>query len=338
MKKVVKLSLAHRDNTGHDTKLGDIHGVTLPANFHEVQGSGQADAIDPAAGASRFVPFRSDFVLICNQLPEGCEGLSSQYNGAGWMGLRVRLSGDIREFFGVDEKIFTKRNIGFLNYGEEEDYAFERVSTASVASVNLLFRRSFLLEKLGDADRPLLNKLENLGQPTQGCDSQHWLDIPHDDAVYNLARQILDADDEQSLYFPWVESRSLDLLVMALSALKGAACAAETPKLVKPAELRQVQKVQQLLKKSLIAPPSVAALCREVGVSRRRLYQIFKAATGQTMTEFLQQERMRYAAELLSRGAPVALVAEQVGYLDQSSFTKVFKRHYGVLPRNYDAV
>lgn len=339
MKKVVRLSHSHPDHAGLQGMPDDIQGIALPTSMHEIRGIPQVSAtVDASGGVSRYIPFRSDFVLICNQLPEGSEGLFSQYNGAGWMGLRVRLSGDIREFFGVDEKVFTRRNISFLNYGEEEDYAFERVSTASVSSVNLLFRRSFLLEKLGDADRSLLNKLDSLGQTTQDRGRQHWLDIPHDDAVYNLARQILDADDEQSLYFPWVESRSLDLLVMGLSVLKEAAGAAETPKLVKPVELRQVQRVQQLLKKSLIAPPSVDALCREVGLSRRRLYQIFKAATGQTMTEFLQQERMRYAAELLSRGAPVALVAEQVGYLDQSSFTKVFKRHYGVLPRHYDAV
>ena len=336
MKKVVKLPLVHQGISGSDSVIPQ--NFALPTNFLDIHESPQVGVLDRDGGESRFIPFRPDFVLICNRLPEGGDGLSSQYNGVGWMGFRVRFSGDIREYFGVDEKTFSKRNISFLNYGEEEEYAFERVSTASVESVNLLFRRSFLLEKLGDTDKSLLSKLDNLGHSADRSGIKHWFELPDIDAVYSLAGEILEADDGKPLYFPWVESRSLDLLVQGLTALKTTANSDSLPAVIKPLELRQVQKVQQLLKQSLVSPPSVDALCREVGVSRRRLYQIFKSATGQTMTEFLQQERMAYAAEMLSRGTPVALVAEKVGYLDQSSFTKVFKRHYGVLPRDYDAV
>lgn len=66
------------------------------------------------------------------------------------------------------------------------------------------------------------------------------------------------------------------------------------------------------------------------------LSRLFKRATGEPFNEFLMRVKMQKAAELLQDiGYTTHQVSEMVGYSSPKNFSRSFKRHFGVSPREY---
>lgn len=85
-------------------------------------------------------------------------------------------------------------------------------------------------------------------------------------------------------------------------------------------------------------PWTVEMLGRVANLSRTAFAIRFKAATGTAPLDFLTQLRMLIAAEKLSRpGGRISVIAEEVGYESESSFSAAFKRVMGTSPRRYAA-
>lgn len=75
----------------------------------------------------------------------------------------------------------------------------------------------------------------------------------------------------------------------------------------------------------------------ELGVSARYVQMLF-AELGTTPSAFIQARRLDHAARLLSqtrRDAPVTAIAFDSGFSDLSSFCRLFRRKFGVTPRDY---
>ena len=66
------------------------------------------------------------------------------------------------------------------------------------------------------------------------------------------------------------------------------------------------------------------------------MFTKIKELTGVSPNKYLQNERMRIAAELLAEGRmTVSEVSYKVGIQDASYFNKCFKARYGVVPSKY---
>lgn len=66
------------------------------------------------------------------------------------------------------------------------------------------------------------------------------------------------------------------------------------------------------------------------------LTRIFKRETGVGVSEYLQQERVRIAKELLAgTNMPVNIVAAKVGYSNFSHFSRMFRKHCGMSPIDF---
>jgi len=64
--------------------------------------------------------------------------------------------------------------------------------------------------------------------------------------------------------------------------------------------------------------------------------RLLKRQTGRSFTDLINQFRIQRAGELLRHGdKPIALVALEAGFRDQSYFTKVFRRHTGSTPKQF---
>lgn len=75
---------------------------------------------------------------------------------------------------------------------------------------------------------------------------------------------------------------------------------------------------------------------RHSGIPERTLKRRFKAATGITLIEHLQNVRIEHAKQLLERGAlPVDEISMQAGYEDASFFRRLFRRRTGLAPSQY---
>ena len=81
---------------------------------------------------------------------------------------------------------------------------------------------------------------------------------------------------------------------------------------------------------------SVDQLCAEAGISRAHLHRKMKEMTGLPITEFIRNIRLEQAARLLrEQKLNITQVAYTVGFSNLGYFSTVFRKHFGIAPRDY---
>lgn len=91
--------------------------------------------------------------------------------------------------------------------------------------------------------------------------------------------------------------------------------------------------IRQQLRSALLRPER---LCRAAGVSRSQLYRLFEPLGG--VAHYIQAERLRAACRALaspSDAREISAIAEDVGFFDHSTFSRVFRREIGCSPRSF---
>jgi AraC-like DNA-binding protein len=106
------------------------------------------------------------------------------------------------------------------------------------------------------------------------------------------------------------------------------------PALVAP---RAVARVRDYLHSRYRDQVSIADLAHAASVSDTHVIRTFSAATGMPPHAYLVSLRVERAKALLREGRPLAEVALEVGFSDQSQFTRHFKRITGVTPGRFAA-
>lgn len=80
----------------------------------------------------------------------------------------------------------------------------------------------------------------------------------------------------------------------------------------------------------------VTEMARITGMAERTFKRRFQAATGMTPLEYIHHVRLEEAKDLLEgSNNPVEAIAVDVGYSDNSFFTRLFKRKVGMTPAKY---
>ncbi|MFC4306918.1 response regulator transcription factor [Cohnella boryungensis] len=80
---------------------------------------------------------------------------------------------------------------------------------------------------------------------------------------------------------------------------------------------------------------AIADIAARVGLSEPYLCQVFKSDTGQSILTYLNEIRMTKAYELLASGQYlVKQAAAEVGIPDPFYFNRLFKKRYGIAPKN----
>lgn len=102
-----------------------------------------------------------------------------------------------------------------------------------------------------------------------------------------------------------------------------------------PPEREAVRRARAYLDDHIAQPITLDHLAHHVGLSPFHLLRVFRAEAGLTPHAYLTHTRIQYAKSLLARGAPIADVAVQAGFVDQSHLTRHFKRVVGVPPGQY---
>jgi AraC family transcriptional regulator len=95
----------------------------------------------------------------------------------------------------------------------------------------------------------------------------------------------------------------------------------------------QTSRAKEMLVDNITGNVLLADIAKECGLSRQYFTQAFKATTGLAPHRWLQQHRVRLAAELLlSSKCAIADIAIECGFADQSHFTRVFLSLMGESP------
>ena len=97
-----------------------------------------------------------------------------------------------------------------------------------------------------------------------------------------------------------------------------------------------VQKAVACIEADFAGDLSLAGLAAMQNVNASYLSVQFRKETGKTLTEYIRDVRMDAAAYLLcNTRLQIQTVAQHCGISDVNYFSKVFKKHFGVVPRQF---
>jgi len=159
-----------------------------------------------------------------------------------------------------------------------------------------------------------------LGRPSA---SRH----PH--AVHlgrRIARECQSRDPFSTLM---IEGLSLELLALA-GRTSSPVATARAPS--------WLHRIEERLSDAGVEPVHLADLAREAGVHPAHVARAFRARSGRSLGGFLLERRLEWAARELSRSdRPLAAIALEAGFADQSHFTRRFREYAGVPPGRFRA-
>ncbi|MCR5131976.1 MAG: helix-turn-helix domain-containing protein [Prevotella sp.] len=98
-----------------------------------------------------------------------------------------------------------------------------------------------------------------------------------------------------------------------------------------------MERIMKTINQNLADPDfNVEKLATSVGISRAQLHRKMKEITGISTGEFIRNLRIEQAARLIAEGKiNITQVSYSVGFNNQTHFSTVFRRHFGVSPSEY---
>ncbi len=101
-------------------------------------------------------------------------------------------------------------------------------------------------------------------------------------------------------------------------------------------DLDHLEEIALYLKNHHAQPVMISDLAYRACMSRSKLSNLFKQIYGSTIIEYLHNQRLQRAKEMLTHSnLKISAIAEEVGYKLHSSFSEIFKQHTGYTPHEY---
>src|SRR5438270_12896994 len=103
-----------------------------------------------------------------------------------------------------------------------------------------------------------------------------------------------------------------------------------------PRDLRSLHRARDYVQAHFTENLTLARVARAAGVHPVYLGQIFRQEFGETLGEYLNRIRVRAAAAILANSdLPLSAIAVDLGFYDQSHFTRVFRQFTGATPGTF---
>ncbi len=110
----------------------------------------------------------------------------------------------------------------------------------------------------------------------------------------------------------------------------------DNPDYCPPSQIQKMKDFLQFIDTNYAKPLTLDEAAAFCGYSASYFTKFFKSFTSMTFVEYLNNFRLRKAAELLCGTQLTILeVSENAGYENLSYFIRIFKRRYGVTPKKY---
>jgi AraC-like DNA-binding protein len=126
-------------------------------------------------------------------------------------------------------------------------------------------------------------------------------------------------------------------LAAAIQAMLGACLAPSAERISEASrhiDLTLMERVRQAVRRNLRSPSlGPDKLCREAATSRSQLYRLLESEGG--VAHYIQRRRLSESYSMLcdvSKNFPIGKVAEMLCFADGSSFSRAFRREFGMSP------
>lgn len=95
------------------------------------------------------------------------------------------------------------------------------------------------------------------------------------------------------------------------------------------------KKVKHFIRENLHESLTLQRLAQYIGLSEFHFARMFRQSFFQSVQPYIEQERIEYAKQLIPVTKSLADVALQCGFANQSHFSRVFKKHTQLTPKQY---
>lgn len=101
--------------------------------------------------------------------------------------------------------------------------------------------------------------------------------------------------------------------------------------------LRLINKTEDYIEQNLKRPIFLSDLAKNAHLSEFHFHRIFKKYSTETVNEFVLRVKLERAAIFLCVNPHISIttIALDYGYSDSSSFSRSFKKHFGISPLRY---
>lgn len=153
--------------------------------------------------------------------------------------------------------------------------------------------------------------------------------------ISDLIEKIISCDYPETLKKTYLEAKVTELLMMVLAdynkSLLSENCLG---KLLAVEDFVIAKKIENIINSRLANPPTIPELALLVGTNSTKLKKDFKEVYSKSVFQFITEQRMKKAAELLkNERLNVTQIAYEIGYKNPQHFTVAFKKYFGYLPK-----
>jgi AraC-like DNA-binding protein len=103
-------------------------------------------------------------------------------------------------------------------------------------------------------------------------------------------------------------------------------------------ENQAVNRAREYIEDTYTQNISIKNLSNLCNLSPFHLIRVFRACVGVPPHVYLKQVRIKRAKELVAKGFSIAFIAHEIGFTDQSHFSKQFKQITGITPSKYSNI
>jgi len=155
-------------------------------------------------------------------------------------------------------------------------------------------------------------------------------------AMQTALHQILHCPYQGSIKKLYLESKTLELIALALEPTLLHYRKYDCMPTLGPRDVEKIHQAREILEKQLDEPLSIKALAEQVECNEYKLKQGFRQLFGTTVFGYFHHYRMEYAQFLLTqRKTTITEVAWAVGYQSLSAFSTAFRKQFGISPKAY---
>lgn len=134
----------------------------------------------------------------------------------------------------------------------------------------------------------------------------------------------------------FLESKALEMITLSFDQLNPQKGKGFSGFDITPDSQNFIHEARDIMIADIKNPPCLKELCKMVGVNRTTLNQCFRKVYGVSIFDYLRTFRLEESLRLLKTGnQSVTQVALEVGYSQQGTFTREFKKYFGRNPSDY---
>jgi transcriptional regulator GlxA family with amidase domain len=162
------------------------------------------------------------------------------------------------------------------------------------------------------------------------------VDAVRDQLLSSLAIELCrELDSEDASRRPYVEALCTSLLSRLVSNYAEQGTAAGRSILIPDGDER-IRRAQRYIEANLLSDFHLPDVARHAGMSLPHLTELFRAATGASIWQYVKTRRLEHARKLLeTSNLSLQEIAATIGYLSLSHFGQSFRVAFGVGPGTY---